>query len=216
MERARQIEIPINLFRPANIGIEDGCSDEQEQQIADFLSASPEIMTFLRANNIRRGDIVHLEVNGDYRNDGKYMFDGERVIALDSSLDEYGSVPSQFKAIDVFPLRHWVGVIEHNGIVHFDASPYVDEIMRNLEETQVDETGEFYKSSFTHANGETYTIYWTYQDNLPISKEKVKSDLLGGVFSVFDEVGFDAEIGNYDEERTLFVSIFSQFGVNHA
>ncbi len=213
MGSARQIEIQINLFKPSDIGIEEGgYSPEVEEQIADFLSTSPEIMTVLRANNIRRGDIVHLEALGEYRNEGKYIFDGERVIPLDSSRDEYGAVPSQFKVIDEFPTRYWVGVIEHNGIVHFDVSPYVEEIMGNLQEHLVDDTGAFYKSSFTHANGEDYTIYWTYQDSeeFPITKEKIKGDLLGGIFSVFDEVGFDEEIGEYDEEHTLFVSIFSQ------
>lgn len=220
MESARQIEIPINRFKPSDIGLEEplGYPQEKEQQIADYLTANAEIMALLRSNNIRCGDIVHVEAMGEYRNDGKFIFDGESIIPLDYSRDEYGAVPPQFKVIDDmtnergFPTRYWVDVIIHNGIVHFDPSPYVEDIMKNLQVHQIDETGAFYKSSFTHANGETYTIYWTYQDpqEFPITREKIKWDLCGGVFSVFDEVGFDEEIGDYDPDHTLFVSIFSQ------
>lgn len=71
--------------------------------------------------NLVRGDIlVLLFLDPGYRNDGLMIYDGDNIVKLDDVLDEYGSVPSQFKVITEFPILYWSEIIGHNMIVHFD------------------------------------------------------------------------------------------------
>ncbi len=81
-----------------------------------------------------RGDVIHI-FKLDYRNDGKTIFDGEKVINLDDT-DEYGNVPKQFKVYDIKdgyrPAKYWNEVITHNNYVWCDVSKDKTEIMANI------------------------------------------------------------------------------------
>lgn len=68
--------------------------------------------------NIRRGDVIGLEpIDVKYRNDWTYVWDGEKVLELDSSIDEYGAVPKSLVVTDTeFTPTWWSGTIAHNGI----------------------------------------------------------------------------------------------------
>lgn len=131
---------------------------------------------------IRRGDIIELTCVSGYRNDGLFIWDGEKVMDLENDIDDYGNVPQEFKVLDysndmknkntiiehnpeilpilknlfldddnyyipldilklieefsinikVFDPKHWDGMIDHNSIVWFDYTMYLDELIQNL------------------------------------------------------------------------------------
>lgn len=95
--------------------------------------------SYIKGNlpNIKFGDIVHFKSIPSYRNDGDAIWDGEKLIPLDEE-DEYGNLPPIFKICTVkFPRFHptyWHGDsgIYHNGIVHFDVSPFRNECYSNI------------------------------------------------------------------------------------
>ncbi|MFS8159577.1 MAG: hypothetical protein ACMG6E_05075, partial [Candidatus Roizmanbacteria bacterium] len=66
-------------------------------------------------DDLRRGDVLHCVWVGDYRNLGKYLWDGKKVVSLDFDLDDYGSIPPQFSALE-FPLGYFSDAIENNRI----------------------------------------------------------------------------------------------------
>jgi len=74
---------------------------------------------------IRRGDVAHFEDLGDYRNMGKMIWDGAKLIDLDyHSSDDYGIVPSCFK-INEFPsTSYFVNTIDHNSDIWLDPSDF--------------------------------------------------------------------------------------------
>ncbi len=96
--------------------LEDLCAPEYELEVASKLTTS----VAERKLPIKKGDVVGLHPYDDhYRNDGCFIFDGEQVIPLDSSIDEYGAVPPSFKVSDTeFSIHHWESVITHNSIFH--------------------------------------------------------------------------------------------------
>lgn len=70
-----------------------------------------------------------------YRNEGVYMWDGDDVIHLNWDVDEYGSLPDNFKVWErhpeygfIIPLLYWSS-IDHNTFVNFDHKPYVKDMV---------------------------------------------------------------------------------------
>lgn len=75
--------------------------------------------------DIRRGDVVFIEDYLGYRNNGMMIFNGKRVIPLDSEPDDYGTVPKEFQVITEFPIMYWCDTITHNSYVPFNFSKHI-------------------------------------------------------------------------------------------
>lgn len=69
-----------------------------------------------KPEGIERGDVVHFSCFSDYRNMGKMMFDGEKLVHLDTEIDDYGVVPKEFTLAEFEP-DHWQETIAHNNYV---------------------------------------------------------------------------------------------------
>lgn len=63
--------------------------------------------------DLRRGDFIFIEFNVGYRNDGKLMFDGKRLVELGTEPYDYGVIPEEFQ-IGEFPPRYWIDLINNN------------------------------------------------------------------------------------------------------
>lgn len=69
----------------------------------------------------KRGDIISLSSHGyHYRNVGKFIYDGKTLVNLRYDIDDYGSIPEQFKAIEEFPINYWQYLIDHNRYINID------------------------------------------------------------------------------------------------
>jgi hypothetical protein len=92
----------------------DSDSDEEEEDTVLALNY------YVNINNdilkIKRGDIIKIGAS-EYRNDGKYIYDGKEVLNLYPNIDDYGSVPPSFEISNTeFDPYYWMGVIDHNNI----------------------------------------------------------------------------------------------------
>jgi len=76
---------------------------------------------------INRGDIICFG-GRVYRNEGVWIWDGKKIIPLDTELDEYGGLPSEFKVGKEFAPDHWIKIIEHNTIIWLE-----DELFDQIE-----------------------------------------------------------------------------------
>lgn len=65
---------------------------------------------------MRRGDILFNSVHDRYRNDGKCLFDGSRLVGLEGDFNEYGHVSREFLAFAEFPPDYWDD-LAYNGII---------------------------------------------------------------------------------------------------
>ena len=78
---------------------------------------------------IKRGDLVHFNKDGKedynfYRNTDLFIWNGANLQYLDSSIDDYGSVPKDFKVGEDFKPTHWIRAVSHNTIIHLDEELY--------------------------------------------------------------------------------------------
>lgn len=112
-------------------------------------------------SKLKIGDVVHIADFGDYRNDGKLIFDGTRLRDLANVPDDYGTVPHIFEINDFPRLDYFSESIKHNDYVslrfnknntylvyknpkfyHFKVDDKYDvftdyDLLQNLEETKV-------------------------------------------------------------------------------
>jgi hypothetical protein len=72
-------------------------------------------------SNLKRGDVIHFG-NDDYRNNNKLIFDGIKLIELYTDIDDYGSVPPEFKVGKEFKPTHWIKnyAMDHNTIIFLE------------------------------------------------------------------------------------------------
>jgi hypothetical protein len=73
-----------------------------------------------REPDLQRGDMVYLEPELGYRNDGIYIYDGRTMVSLTTDIIDYGHIPAEFEVISEFPIHYWEGRNHHNDLVPFD------------------------------------------------------------------------------------------------
>jgi len=84
---------------------------------------------------IARGDVVILDTDAGYRNDGKFIWNGKKVIDLYTEVDDYGSLPPEIEIADDndFTAYSWEDLLDHNNLVWY--SPEIrDRIKDGLNE----------------------------------------------------------------------------------
>ena len=84
---------------------------------------------------IARGDVVILDTDAGYRNDGKFIWNGKKVIDLYTEVDDYGSLPPEIEIADDndFTAYSWEDLLDHNNLVWY--SPEIrDRIKEALNE----------------------------------------------------------------------------------
>ena len=170
---------------------EDEVSEEDLQWMTD------QIIPHLSDLPLLRGDVFHLEWQEEYRNSGKFIWDGEKVLELDGALDDYGAVPKEF-SFPEFPIDHFYESIDHNNLIWI-APNKVQEIIKNFnEETQ---------KSFVTDGYETYPVISGATDDeeklISLTKEQFAKYVMAYPF--FDEHFPDAEMTEGIPEGTAVV-----------
>ena len=81
--------------------------------------------------NCIRGDLIRFTPKGEecqlYRNEGVWIWDGKKMQPLHTDIDDYGSVPPDFKVGKDFRPDHWINKIDHNNIIWLE-----DDIIENI------------------------------------------------------------------------------------
>lgn len=116
--------------------------------------------------DIRRGDFIEFKVEMEDQcgNEGLAIYDGKQIVNLDRKYSE-GCLPSQFKAIDEFPINYFhvncfnkVRCIDYNFIIWFDHKPYLDQILANIKCDDKLCSEKTVYTHFIHKNGRKYYI----------------------------------------------------------
>ncbi len=122
-----------------NKGLKDDRYDNSD--IYSFKKMAKRMTKFIGKNIIiygqllKRGDVLHLSWGSTYRNDDKFLWDGEKVVLLDYENDDYGSVPKEFSFPEFRP-DYFSESIAHNNIVRL-SDEKVNEVIKNFNiETQ--------------------------------------------------------------------------------
>jgi len=191
-------------------------------------------LSYLRSQNadLRKGDLILFDANIGYRNDGVCIFNGDRIVDLYAEVDDYGSLPPEFRVIENnVPLLYWKDIddtdngrgISHNSIVWFNHHLVKDQCLSNLQFSLLETNRFAIHTRFTYLNT-TYRIIFdhtelqncqldrtTYEFLIPSQKEivlsAVKSVLNGNKLIVFESEDRlnDPPI---DDNTTLFVHLW--------
>lgn len=90
---------------------EEGCYSMTQKDITAVLS-------YIRKHDAHRGDIIRFESIPQYRNKCVLAYNGIGLLKLDTSVDDYGSIPKEFNPIEEgLPLTYWEDAIDHNTII---------------------------------------------------------------------------------------------------
>jgi len=127
---------------------DDLSSKLTQAQLAKFM----ELYVKKEGIKLKRGDVCHYDELSSYRNDNRYIFDGQHLIPFSHELDEYGIIPSSFVVLDekeAFDINHFDNVRTHNDIVWIAMEgSRLEEALKNIKDD---------KTTFTYGN-KTYTI----------------------------------------------------------
>jgi hypothetical protein len=130
--------LPKNLYKILNmkskiveidiidIGDYDEDDKEKAKTIAKFITKD-----FIYKNYLKRGDVLHLPWLNTYRNEGKFLWDGNQAIILNYLGDDYGSVPKEFTFPEFSP-DYFSESISHNNIVRLTAEK-IKEVVDNFD-----------------------------------------------------------------------------------
>ena len=111
-----------------------------------------------------RGDIIHLTWLGDFRNEGKLIWTGEKIVELDYNIDDYGSVPSEFQFPE-FPLDHFQKSLERYSILWLSSATVQEAIDNYDEKKEATRLSDLYYSYYPifaplfSLNGENYETF---------------------------------------------------------
>jgi hypothetical protein len=85
---------------------------------------------FIERVELKRGDVLRLGWTGGFRNDDKYMWDGEKAVILDYEYIDYGSVSEDF-SFPEFPPHYFSESIDYSNIVRLSPEK-VKEVIDNF------------------------------------------------------------------------------------
>jgi len=132
---------------------------------------------------ILAGDIIYFSWVIGYRNCGKFIWNGKHILELDSEIDEYGSVPSNFRFPE-YPLNHFHDSITHNYIIWL-TKPIIQEIINNYNE----ETS----SSYIYDKNEKYVLDFIFEvEENNISKREKREKIV----EILNKEYIDSEFHN--------------------
>lgn len=133
-------------------------------------------------SDLRRGDMIYLQPELGYRNEGIYIYDGEKIQRLTADIIDYGHIPGEFEVITEFPIHYWDGRNHHNDLVYFDVNSYFPDLTLEDIDGFPDENGlmrpYFY---FENDEGEGYYIL----SQLDLSYEDIKKTSNSQIYRAF-------------------------------
>ena len=128
--------------------------------------------------DVVKGDLIIFDAEAGYRNVGKVIYDGQKIINLNCDIDEYGSLPMEFHVIENdIPIKYWednykerfkslhVIGIDHNTIVWFNHRLVRDECLANIKYGLIKNDKYGIYTTFIY-DGKEYKIIRDYTDDI--------------------------------------------------
>lgn len=175
MDRASVWLVPTKILLQLEPRLEEIWTEKHFQTLADLDAIyqqifSPKkifakIIRYLKQTvpNLNRGDLVLLEPELGYRNNGKYFYDGETLMPPEMTADDAGHIPNEFQVITEFPINYWEGQMDHNSLVPFDVEANFTSIgEEEIVWLPLDQDFEVPYFFFTNEDDETYYLVGDY------------------------------------------------------
>lgn len=127
---------------------------------------------FANEDKIKNGDIIILNQLSGYRNEGKLIchidqYNQFKLMNLDFSIDEYGSLPKTFYVSDVYHSSYWRNHIEHNTYIWINPD-WVKPLKENITFGSIENYGldGVFTYSKIRMNDVQYVVIYVSDDEL--------------------------------------------------
>ena len=161
------IEVPISIYSST---ADDFPDTEYDFDIDDV---NNKVLNYVLDKNIKRGDLVHLQSYGGYREDGILMYDGYKIIIPDSGhLSEYFNIPDEFNVTIEFPPNYWNGTDLFSP--SFKLIPNDREIGEIMDSFEYNSDEGYAISYFNRFNRRYRMIFWFDMDVEDLNTDGVK------------------------------------------
>ncbi len=109
-KKAALWEIPSYILNKTKDEMEKyyDCEETPKLNAADTALVESHIAD--RGGDLRRGDVVHFEVQGNYRCEGIWIYNGSEITGLYYDVYEYGSVPREYTILE-FSCWWWFHIL---------------------------------------------------------------------------------------------------------
>lgn len=147
---------------------------------------------------LKIGDIVQLKPYLQGRNSGKFIYDGNDIIAFSFEFDDYGHLPllSQFEVVRHFPIKYWSESVETN-IVYFNCK------QMDIKIKQIYQYQNTFYYLFTGLDGKLYGIFESKDNSMPAeNKQEFLDRIMNADYFIFTD-NKDQVIGEYLGEGQL-------------
>ncbi len=65
--------------------------DTDDDNVAEILNKSQQVKKYIENEGVKRGDIIIVDTLAGYRDDGKFIYDGTKILPLyGDGIDDYG------------------------------------------------------------------------------------------------------------------------------
>ena len=105
------------------------CKPEIADIIVKKLNKEKYIHDF-KEKGIKKGDIIHV-VNYTYRNDGRFLYNGQCIVDLYWNDYDYGTVTPEF-TLEEYNTWYWKDAIPYGNFVYVNLFPYKQELLFNI------------------------------------------------------------------------------------
>lgn len=158
-----------------------------------------ELTLLAQKKGLRYGDLIYANNEEDERNAGLCIYDGKRVVDLEDSPDDYGTLPPQFRVLEphpetkeIIPVCYWHNsfgkakdgrYICHNNYVWFDITPYLRELRKNVNYSELWGRPRVWTCCKSKYDGSTIYIVVKTEDD-EYSSNKMKKEFKKKISSV--------------------------------
>jgi hypothetical protein len=163
MWQAQVIYVPEDVyFYP-----DEQLGNEQEEIIK--MRESTTLINYIQEKKVKRGDIVVLGLQDGYRNDYRFIYDGQTLCHLcyDPPCGyDYGIIPREFLCLNEFPVDYWKSAIRGWNLVWI---PF-DSTMKQqiLDSAKIySKSNKVYKAKI-HIDQHKVTVYISSEEELPL------------------------------------------------
>jgi len=155
-----------------------------DPEYVDLNEINQRALIHLKSLPIKRGDVVHFDDCDEYRNSGKMIYDGQKLLFLDDKYDEYGHLPKEFTLNEFKDKHYFLETISHNCLIWADFTNYqiISSGVKKYKFSHV----KYIKIADNTSNDNWYLLY-QLEDNHP--EPDWNSILKNGIY----DAGYDIE-----------------------
>lgn len=168
-------------------------NSENEEKVTVYIYGLIDKISF----EIKNGDFIYTIKDG-YKNDGILIWDGQKALFLDGSIDKYGNIPDNFIVDDENFHPYYWKYIDLKTNIYWPCKKYREQVANSLKFDSNLSDRDLWHGTFTQ-NDIIYYVFVDYENYKKISR---------------DENNYELYMRNLQYVKTLILNEANPFNIN--